>query len=44
MGPTRRGTITGLADAIEALRAERTDATARGEGHDMRFHIKPSSS
>jgi Trypsin-co-occurring domain 2 len=41
MGLIRKGPITGLADAIEALRAELTDAMARGEGHDMRFHIKP---
>lgn len=33
--------ITGLADAIEALRAELTDAVSRGANQSMRFRIKP---
>jgi hypothetical protein len=30
---------TGLADAIENLREELTDAVARGEGRDLRFDV-----
>jgi hypothetical protein len=33
--------ITGLADAIDALRAELNDAMARGEGAGVRFRVKP---
>jgi hypothetical protein len=36
-----RGQITGLADAIEALRAELMEAVGKGEGHPMRFKIEP---
>ena len=33
--------ITGLAEAIDALRAELNEAMARGEGAGVRFRIKP---
>src|SRR5690349_14086010 len=33
--------VTGLADAIDALRAELNEAMARGEGAGVRFHVKP---
>ena len=33
--------VTGLADAIDALRTELSDAMARGEGAGIRFRVKP---
>jgi len=33
--------LVGLADAIEALRAELTEAMARGGGRPMRFSLEP---
>ena len=33
--------VTGLADAIDALRAELGDAMVRGEGAGVRFRVKP---
>jgi hypothetical protein len=35
------GQITGLADALEALRAELTEAVSQGDGEPMRFTIEP---
>ena len=39
--PSNRGQITGLADAIEALRAELIEAVGKGENQPMRFTIEP---
>ena len=33
--------VTGLADAIDALRYELGDAMVRGEGAEVRFRVKP---
>ena len=33
--------LVGLADAIEALRGELTEAIGRGKGHPMRFTLEP---
>jgi Trypsin-co-occurring domain 2 len=33
--------VTGLADAIDALRAELDEAMVRGEGAGVRFRVKP---
>lgn len=38
---TMSDNVTGLADAIDALRAELTDAMARSEGAEVRFRVKP---
>ena len=37
----RQDQIVGLADAIDALRAELADAIARGGGQSMRFRVEP---